>query len=155
MTWVRIDDTFPEHPKVLEAGGDAAWLHVCGLAYCARNTTDGLIHRNVVTRLSDRRQPLKLADRLVATGIWDLDGKDYRIHDYLKYNPSREQVEAERAARSEARAKAGKLGGVASGIAKRKHGDSKTEANGKQTESKTVAPSRPDPTPIKQSSSQL
>ncbi len=82
MPWVRLDDSFPEHPKVLEAGGEAGWLHVCALAYCNRNTTDGLIHRNAIPRLSDRKNPLRLADRLVEVGIWERDGADYRIHDH-------------------------------------------------------------------------
>ena len=158
MSWVRIDDSFPEHPKILEAGGDAGWLHVCALAYCNRNTTDGLIHRNVMPRLSDRTNPLRLAERLVAVGIWERDGADYRIHDYLEYQPSRAEIEAERAKQSEAKAKAGRLGGIASGVARRKHERSTTEAEGQaegQAEGKqNEAPTRPDPF-ITQSSSQL
>jgi len=98
MAWVKLDDGFPEHPKVEEAGGDAAWLHVCALAYCNRNLTDGFISLGVVNRLSDRRAPRKLAERLVTAGIWDATEGGWTIHDYLDFQPSKAKVDAERAA---------------------------------------------------------
>jgi hypothetical protein len=40
-----------------------------------------------------------MRDDLVEAGLWDRDGgASIRVHDYLQYNPSREQVAAERAA---------------------------------------------------------
>lgn len=98
MSWVRLDDHFPTHPKVVAAGGDAAWLHVCALCYCAEHLTDGLVPKRLLARLSDRKQPTRLAQRLVDAGMWSDDGDDYRIHDYLTYNRSRVDVEAEREA---------------------------------------------------------
>lgn len=97
MTWVKLDDQFPDHPKIEEVGGDAAWLYVCGLCYCARYLTDGKIPKGRVPRLSDRKNPEKLARALVTAGMW-FDGVDaYYVHDYLEFNPSREHVERERA----------------------------------------------------------
>jgi len=101
MAWVKLDDGFPEHPKVQEAGGDAAWLHVCALAYCNRNTTDGFIAFGVLARLSDRRTPRKLAECLVAAGLWDAQEGGWTIHDYLEFQPSKAKVDAERAAARE------------------------------------------------------
>ena len=96
MTWVKLDDQFPDHPKIEEVGGDAAWLYVCGLCYCARYLTDGKIPKGRVPRLSDRKNPEKLARALVTAGMW-FDGVDaYYVHDYLEFNPSREHVERER-----------------------------------------------------------
>lgn len=82
MTWVYLDDGFPEHPKVIRAGGDAAWLAVCGLAYCNRQLTNGRIPKEQVSRLSDRKQPAKLAAKLVTEGIWIDQGDHYEVHDY-------------------------------------------------------------------------
>lgn len=149
MAWVRLEDTFPEHPKIDAAGGDAGWLHVCALAYCNRNLTDGFIAQARIGRLSDRKSPAQLAQRLVDVGLWEPCDSGWVIHDYLHYNPSKEQVDAQRAARSEVKQKAGHLGGIASGVARRKHNRSRDEAeqeaNGKQNDVASEAPTRPDP----------
>jgi len=96
MSWAKLDDHFPTHPKVLAAGGDAAWLHVCALCYCAEHLTDGLVPKVLVGRLSDRKRATALAVRLVEVGMWVDEGDCFRLHDYLVYNPSRERVETER-----------------------------------------------------------
>jgi hypothetical protein len=120
MTWVKLDDQFPSHPKMVLAGGDAAWLHVCALCYCGQHLTDGRFPKAIVPRLSDRKKPLDLATRLVEVGAWDDLGDEYEIHDYLEHNPSREQVLEERAKRSAA----GKRGAQ-----KRWHTDSTGHSN--------------------------
>lgn len=88
MAWVYLDDQFPDHPKVVLAGGDAAWLFVCGLAYCRRYSTGGEIPAAQVARLTDRRQPAKLAAKLVEVGLWEVDGDRYQVHDYSEWNRS-------------------------------------------------------------------
>lgn len=106
MTWANVDDLFPEHPKVLAAGGDAAWLYVCGLCFVNRNLTEGRIPKAVVPRLSDRKSPTKLARRLVDVGLWHEDGDAYRIHDWEKYNEGADAVKARKEqARNAARAR--------------------------------------------------
>lgn len=103
MPWVRLDEHFPEHRKILAVGGDAAWLHVCALAYAARNLTDGHIPAAALTRLSDRRNPSTLASRLVDVGIWhpSPDGDGWQIHDFLDYQPSAAKVRETRDAAAE------------------------------------------------------
>lgn len=108
MSWVKLDDQFPTHPKMVAAGGDAAWLHVCALCYCAQHLTDGLLPKAMVSRLSDRRQPEKLAERLVAAGAWIDRGDTFELHGYLEFNPSREHVLSERRKAAERRAKGGR-----------------------------------------------
>lgn len=145
MAWVRLEDNFPEHPKVATVGGDAGWLHVCAIAYCSRNLTDGFVPSGAIRQLSDRNKPNVLATRLVDAGLWELASNGYIIHDYLDYNPTRVEVEAERADRSVKKAEAGRLGGIASGVARRKHKRSKDEAEGQAEGNENVAPTRPDP----------
>lgn len=117
-TYIKMSDKLPEHRKIVAAGGDAAWLHVCALAYASRNRTDGFIPRNYVPRLSDRKQPLKLAAKLVAVDLWHEAGHDckkcpqpgpddYVIHDYLEHQRSAARI----AEVSAARAAAGATGG--------------------------------------------
>ena len=99
MAWVYLDDHFPEHPKVARAGGDAAWLFVCGLAYCRRHGTEGLIPKAVVPMLSDRKAPVKLATRLVEVELWDDAGDSYQVHNYGEWNkPQESRTEAARKA---------------------------------------------------------
>jgi hypothetical protein len=73
MPWVYLDDHFPEHPKTTAAGGDAAWLFVCALAYCNRRLTHGRVPKSFIPQLSDRKQAGKLAERLVQVGYIDDD----------------------------------------------------------------------------------
>lgn len=101
MPWVRLDEHFPEHRKILAAGGDAAWLHVCAISYAARNLTDGHIPATVLDRLSDRRHPAKLAARLVEVGLWQLAPDGWMIHDFLDYQPSAAKVREGRDAAAE------------------------------------------------------
>jgi hypothetical protein len=105
MPWVKVDDAFADHPKVVQAGPLAAWLYVAGLCYCGRLLTDGFIPRGQVRKLADVPGALKLAARLVEVGLWEEYPDGYRVHDYLDYNPSREQVAADRAATRERVAK--------------------------------------------------
>lgn len=106
MTWANVDDLFPEHPKVIKAGGDAAWLYICALCFTNRNLTEGRIPKAVVPRLSDRKAPMRLAKRLVDVGLWHDEGDAFVIHDWDKYNEGAEKVKARKEqARNAARAK--------------------------------------------------
>ncbi len=98
MPWVRLDDQFPDHPKIDQAGPLAGWLYVCGLAYCNRQLTDGFIPKGTMPRLSSVPSPAKHAAALVAAGLWDIVEGGWQIHDYHDFQPTREKVLAERAA---------------------------------------------------------
>jgi len=127
MVWVKLDDQFPDHPKIAKAGPCAAWLHVCGIAYSNRHLTDGFIPLGVAHRLTDFAHYAMtngmegydltcemMAARLVDVALWDEVDGGYQIHDYHDFQPSKAEVEALRKARSEA----GKLGGKASAQAR-------------------------------------
>jgi hypothetical protein len=142
-TYVRVNDGLPEHRKIVAAGGDAAWLYICGIAYCSRNLTDGLIPKGVVPRLSDRKQPAKLAAKLTKARLWHDAGHDckrcpqpdedeYVIHDYLVHQRSAEHIEAIK----EKRAKAGRAGGSKKAAnARAAAADSETTDQAQQTPS--------------------
>lgn len=106
MAWVRLDDLMPENPKVLRAGPGAGWLHVCALAYCNRNLTDGHVPATALRRLADLEDPAREAERLVEAGLWDEVEDGYEIHDYLDFQPSAAEVRKQR----ETKKKAGKAG---------------------------------------------
>lgn len=118
--FLKLTTDFTEHPKLVEAGGDAGWLHVCALAYCSRNLTDGMIPINLVPRLSDRENPKQLASTLLDVCLWHAAGHDckrcpqpddrhYVIHDYLEHQTSAAKAKEV----SEKRAIAGRKGGYA------------------------------------------
>ena len=98
MGWVRLDDRFPDHPKV-EAISDRAFrLHIRGLCYCSEHLTDGRVPRQVAKRLGS----LKSLGELISVALWSDEKDGYYIHDYLDFNPSKERVLATRSARSNA-----------------------------------------------------
>lgn len=146
MPWVRLDEQFPDHPKVVTAGPLCGWLHVCALAYCNRLLTDGFIPAAQVTRLADFSDvwgpdgaadfgidPFDLAKKLCDVGMWKPVKGGYLIHDYHDYQPSRHDEHEKRRQKAEAGAK----GGRASGETRR---GSRNEADGKQTGSTSEAP---------------
>lgn len=142
MSWVRIDDQFADHPKVVTAGPEAAWLDVCGMCYCQRYLTDGFVPEGVLPRLVPwpEAKVKQLLERLLEVCLWEARPGGYYIHDFLKYNPSRAEVEAKRNARQTA----GKVGG-------KRAAQAKAQANAKQMLeqiSSKVQPPTPTPTPI-------
>lgn len=98
MATAKFDDGLPSNPKFIAAGASACWLWFCGVLYCRRGLTDGLIPRVVVpTLVIGLSSPYKHAARLVEVTLWDAEGRDYRVHDFLDWNPSKAQVEGYRA----------------------------------------------------------
>lgn len=129
MTWVKIDDAMPENPKVAALSPAARWAMVESWCYSARNRTDGRIPASIAKRMATATG----IRQLVEAGLWEREGGDYIVHDYLQYNPSRAELEArdeKRAELSEARAEAGRRGGQASAEARRQ---AKAQANNEAT----------------------
>lgn len=103
MTWVRIDDGAPLHPKLLDAGPEAAWLWLAGLAHCNRCHTNGRIsERHLPSLFPDgtwsRKDLARLADRLVSVRLWHREEDGYRVHDYEDFQSeaTREAVDDRR-----------------------------------------------------------
>jgi hypothetical protein len=92
MAWVRLDDVFTDHPKIVGLPDASFRLHIHALCYASRLLTDGLISRAWLTGGKGRSLPKAIAP-LVAAGLWVEQGHDFRIHDYLRYQPSRSSVE--------------------------------------------------------------
>lgn len=96
MTWLKLADTFTDHPKVVAAGDQAAWLYIAGLCYCSRHLTDGQIPADAVRRLTGLPSPQKYARKLVEVGLWDETHSGYAVHDYTAHQRSRNDVEEQR-----------------------------------------------------------
>lgn len=131
MTWLKVDDGMHSHPKALAAGDAALGLWLRLGSWSCHHLTDGLVPEQVARLLS---KPAALR-RLVDVGLLDKVAGGYQLHDFLEYNPSREEVEAERekTARRVADWRA-------------RNGASNRSRNGVTNGVRTGAPTRPDPT---------
>lgn len=124
MTWVKLDDGYPEHPKLVEAGPHALVLDIRGMAYSARRLTDGIVPAGALPALMADLDPGAL-DALLRVGRWRKTRAGYEIRGFLEHNPSRQQVLAARRQRQEA----ARLGGRARAqTARRKQDGSFTPA---------------------------
>lgn len=139
MTWARIDDNFPNHPKVVAAGPICELIHVRAICYCNRYLTDGFFPAAAVSQFTSGLDQVALtpgraamrqagavaargwdadevdwASRMVAGGFWSVKQKGgvvgYEVHDFLDYNLSRREVVQLR----ENKRVAGRIGGVRS-----------------------------------------
>jgi hypothetical protein len=113
---MQIDLGIVEHPKMLAVAKENRWAWMEVLAYCRRNLTDGFLPEIIAARLNITR--VELMD-LTYAGLLDEVPGGWRMHDFLDYNPSREQIEAKRAELSEKRARSGRIGGMRSGESRR------------------------------------
>jgi hypothetical protein len=95
MSWVRVDDSFFSHPKVVQAGAEASGLYVWALAYSSHHLTDGHVPAAWVSQVMGKRAA-RTAEQLVSAGLWEVNGTGWVIHDFLIYNPTRAQVEEKR-----------------------------------------------------------
>jgi hypothetical protein len=100
MPFGWVDDRHYRHQKLLELDeglrkGCIAlfWL---AISWCNDQLTDGRVPTGTVRLLGG---DLTEAEELVRVRLWERDGKAYRVHDYLDFNKSRDQVMADRAVR--------------------------------------------------------
>lgn len=125
MVWAKIDDAILDNAKIAKVGVFGFAMHVAAITWCCRNLTDGFVPTARVTVLLtlqnvniDCANPLALvggptsmggqtgldpfivADALVAAGLWDVAEGGYQLHDFLVYNPSKEEVLSTRAKNS-------------------------------------------------------
>lgn len=144
MSWIKLDDQWMDHPKIIRAGKDARDMWLASITWCAKHLTDGYFPPELLPQLAvmagvDVANCQTFAKTLLEVCLWDATDNGYHVHDYLDYNPTKEQTEANRIARS----RAGKAGGEA----KAGKMPSKILANGWQKSSKSLPRTRTPLTP--------
>ena len=92
MTWVRIDDGFPNHPKIIGLSDGAFRLYITALCYSNAYLTDGIIPIKTVKKLSNSRH----ISALVAANLWEISEDEITILGYDEYQFTKERVESER-----------------------------------------------------------
>jgi hypothetical protein len=93
MSWFRVDDQVTFHPKTLKVGNSAlgAWLRLG--TYCAAQLTDGFVPGEIARMIASKRE----LDALESASMIHADGDGYVIHDYLEYQPSKQDIKDNRA----------------------------------------------------------
>ena len=94
MTWIKIDDSFPDHPKIIGLSNEAFRTHIHGLCYCGRFLTDGFIPFAALEKIGSR----EAVKQLIEAGLWVEEGSagGYLIYGYLDHQTSKKQVEEKR-----------------------------------------------------------
>lgn len=91
--WGRLDDGWYDHPKVVASGPYGMALHAWSISYCSRHLTDGYVRRGAIPSWA---RPVAVK-QLVNNGLLDEVVGGFMVHDFLDWNPSRNQVLHERA----------------------------------------------------------
>ena len=95
MGWVRLDDNFADHPKVVGLSDTAFRLFITGLCYSNRQLTDGVIPYQIVNSwVGDN--PMKPSDELEDQNLWERVDKGFLIRSYAEYQPTKEKVNKKR-----------------------------------------------------------
>lgn len=149
MSWARVDDKLHGNEKFADVGLEATGLWLFCLAWCADNLTDGKLSESIISRLGGAKAKT-LTKKLVDAQLWENRDGELWVHNYLKYNPSRAEVEAERnAAKERMKAVRSAKNAPSSGEQKRLLQDSSqnVRANNSRTSDEVrLTPTRPDPT---------
>ena len=117
MAYTNTDYSFWTNPKVRAAGKDAAFLYIAGNGFCNEYLTDGFISDADIETVAFNafmRSPKKAVEALMVAGLWDRVRGGYKIHDYLKYNKSKKEIEELRSKKTAAGRKGGQASAQAS-----------------------------------------
>ena len=93
VTYIKVDDGFGSHPKVVELGTGARGRAVIGLwmlaaLWCGKHLTDGLLPQSVALSMAKQHE----IDLLIKVGLWEKVPEGYRFHDWTDYQTPRESV---------------------------------------------------------------
>ena len=96
MTWFKVDDGLWHHPKAMTLRNGPIGLWVRAGAWSAHHLTDGHVSLRMLSLfIPERTRDIRhQADELVEAGLWlptDTEG-EWQFHDWLKYQPSKEDV---------------------------------------------------------------
>jgi hypothetical protein len=91
LTWIKLDDKAPRHPKIAGLSDRAFRWWVRGLCYASEFLTDGLLPFEFT-----RDIPQKSINELRDRRLWVLGDLGWQIHDYMDHQTARADVERER-----------------------------------------------------------
>ena len=92
MTWIKIDDTLPNNPKILPLSDGAFRLYIEALCYCNQYLTDGFLADAVLLRLDINNYRKELVEAF----LWIECVNGMQINDYTEHQTSKADVEEKR-----------------------------------------------------------
>lgn len=105
--WAKLDDNFWMHPSILTAGNAGAGIFARMLSYSGCYLTDGLVPSAIVQSIVGKdKAALTELERMGVLNV--LDSGSVHITDYLEYNRSKQEVEADRQTRRQNGARGGR-----------------------------------------------
>lgn len=99
MLYVQLDANWPDNPKIIRAGWEAAGVHAAVMCLAKRLEKDGWVDRTILRRMDATDAVL---DRLVELGLLEAEDDSVRPHDWLDRNPSQAAIDARRASKIDA-----------------------------------------------------
>ena len=94
MPWFKVDDGFAFHRKAIKAGNAALGLWVRSGSWCAHQLTDGVVPTEILSLLGGS---VADAEALVSAGLWSPIEDGYQFNGWHDYQPTKADVEEERA----------------------------------------------------------
>lgn len=91
MTWIKLEDEVIDHPKIAGLSDVAFRWWIRSLCYASRFLTDGVIPGVFLIAVKP-----KVRSELIAAKLWIERDSILEIHDYLKHQTSKADVEKER-----------------------------------------------------------
>ncbi len=137
MAWLRLDDGYDTHPKLLSLPEQQRWRWTRVLLYCARYRTRGRITQEALTEVGiDAR----LRGRLLELALLETADDVYTVNDWAVYNPV-DPTSAERKRRFKERH------GNDEGTDEEREGNGERNAGNAATRAAARARPVPNPTP--------
>lgn len=104
MTWFKVDDSFSDHPKLLgvldaRGGANAIVLWIRAGSWSAKHLTEGFIPDHILRSLGGKPAQAELLCRHFPpfkSGLWERVDGGYQFHDWLTYQPTKQDVTAQR-----------------------------------------------------------
>ncbi|MEY4958396.1 MAG: hypothetical protein RL409_2653 [Gemmatimonadota bacterium] len=107
MTWIKLQDNAPRHPKVGGLSDKSFRVWINSLCYSSEFLTDGVVPAVFLVGVKESTKR-----ELLAAGLWRVMNGIVQIHEYLDHQTSRADVDRERARN---RARRGGTAGTAAG----------------------------------------
>lgn len=99
MPFALFDDQFAHNRKVAQLTDKAFRLHVTMIIECNRHLTDGRVDRlmiDLAPKAPSKGSRAKCIEQLVSAGLWDQNGDEWQIHNFLDWNRSAAEIKEKR-----------------------------------------------------------
>lgn len=91
MTWIKLDDRAPRHPKLASLTDRAFRWWVLALCYASEFLTDGIL-----PPVFWKQTPKQIRAELTGNKLWDWVDPNFEIHDYHHHQSLKTDVEADK-----------------------------------------------------------